>query len=151
MTKFILKLHPQGDIWVSLPEWFTNHIGDSLEIRKGGILSYAESQLDAIKEALINFQQKNDTTKASIGVILTFSSGQVSSAMTTSPWTSLLIQSNDIVSFSLLSLFFTMGRLLWAYLMISWPSLLLGGMSQHHHSPTSFRVWVPGPHLTAIG
>lgn len=124
----------------------TNHIGDPLEIWKGGILSYAESQLDAIKEALVNFQQKNDTTKASIGVILTFSSGQVCSVVT-----SLLIQSDVIVSFLLPSPFFTMGLLLWAYLMISWPSRLLGGMSQQHHSPTSFKVWVPEPHLTAIG
>ncbi|KAH9990396.1 hypothetical protein BJV77DRAFT_1012490 [Russula vinacea] len=38
VTKFILKSHP-----------------------KGGLLTYAESQLDAIKTALVNFQQKSDT------------------------------------------------------------------------------------------
>ncbi|KAF8486358.1 FAD-binding domain-containing protein [Russula ochroleuca] len=58
VTKFILKSHPQSDIW-------------------GGFLFYAENQLDAVKNALVEFQQKNDT-KASVGVSLSYSSGQLS-------------------------------------------------------------------------
>lgn len=56
-------------------------IGNLLEIWKGGYFSYAENQLDAIKEALVKFQQKNDT-KAEVIVIFTFSSGQVSFVLT---------------------------------------------------------------------
>jgi FAD/FMN-containing dehydrogenase len=56
VTKFIFQTHPQGDIWA-------------------GIVYYAENELDAIKEAVINFQQKNDT-KASIIVNLAYSSDQ---------------------------------------------------------------------------
>jgi len=44
---------------------------------KAGILSYSEDQLDAIKDAFVKFQQKNDT-KASVDLFLTYSSGQVS-------------------------------------------------------------------------
>ena len=43
---------------------------------QGGFLFYAEDQLDAIKEALLNFQQKSDT-KAALEVSLTYYSGQV--------------------------------------------------------------------------
>ncbi|KAH9990394.1 FAD-binding domain-containing protein [Russula vinacea] len=57
VTKFILKSHPQGKVW-------------------GGFLTYAGNQLDAIKAAVVNFQQ-NDT-KAEILVLLTYSSGQIS-------------------------------------------------------------------------
>ena len=42
---------------------------------------YAEDQLEAIKEALVKFQQENDT-KAAIDVVLSYSSGQVCSVMT---------------------------------------------------------------------
>ncbi|KAH9990425.1 FAD dependent oxidoreductase [Russula vinacea] len=58
VTKFIFQSHPQGGIW-------------------GGFRLYAEDQLDAIKEALVEFQQKNDT-KAAIDVVLSYSSGQLS-------------------------------------------------------------------------
>ena len=43
---------------------------------QGGFLFYAEDQLDSIKEALLNFQQKSDT-KAALEVSLTYYSGQV--------------------------------------------------------------------------
>ncbi|KAH9990399.1 hypothetical protein BJV77DRAFT_1124207 [Russula vinacea] len=59
VTKFILKSHPQGEA-----AW-------------GGFLIYAENQLDAIKTALVNFQQENDT-KAEVLVGLTYSSGRFS-------------------------------------------------------------------------
>ncbi|KAI0291688.1 hypothetical protein BC826DRAFT_1105825 [Russula brevipes] len=58
VTKFILTSRPQGEIW-------------------GGLLVYAENQLDAIKEALIKFQQKKDT-KADLIVTFFYSSGQLS-------------------------------------------------------------------------
>jgi hypothetical protein len=54
-----------------------DHIGDLLEIWQAGFFSYSEDQLDAIKDALVKFQQKNDT-KASVYMFLTYSSGQVS-------------------------------------------------------------------------
>ena len=55
-----------------------NHTEDLLEIWQGGFFSYAENQLDAIKEALVKFQQTNDP-KAEVLVSFTFSSGQVRS------------------------------------------------------------------------
>ncbi|KAF8492577.1 hypothetical protein F5888DRAFT_1806711 [Russula emetica] len=51
----ILKSYPQSDIW-------------------GGFLFYSEDQLDAIKMALLNFQEKNDT-KAAVLVFMAYSSG----------------------------------------------------------------------------
>jgi hypothetical protein len=63
----------------------TYQIGDLVEILQGGFRLYAEDQLDAIKEALVEFQQKNDT-KAAIDVVLSYSSGQVCSVMTASLW-----------------------------------------------------------------
>ncbi|KAF8486355.1 FAD dependent oxidoreductase [Russula ochroleuca] len=61
VTKFIFQSHPQGGIW-------------------GGFRLHAENQLDAIKDALVKFQQKNDT-KAAIDVVLSYSSGQLSIAV----------------------------------------------------------------------
>ena len=52
-----------------------------MAIWQGGFLTYAGSQLDAIKKAVVNFQQKNDS-KAEILVGLTYSSGQVCTVMT---------------------------------------------------------------------
>ncbi|KAF8486364.1 FAD dependent oxidoreductase [Russula ochroleuca] len=57
VTRFIFKSYPQGDVW-------------------GGIHFYSENQLDAIKEAFIKYQQKNDT-KAEVAVSLSYSSGQI--------------------------------------------------------------------------
>jgi len=56
VTKFILKSHPQSDVW-------------------GGSRLYAESQLDAVKEALFKFQQKSDT-KAAVMISPAYASGQ---------------------------------------------------------------------------
>ena len=56
---------------------------------QGGFLFYAEDQLDAVKEALVNFQQNNDT-KAALEVYVTYTSGQVC-AMTES----LLVQTDS--------------------------------------------------------
>ncbi|KAF8492574.1 FAD-binding domain-containing protein [Russula emetica] len=77
VTKFTLKSHPQTTVWVGVQERFTDHIGDLFETWQGGILTYAENQLDEIKEALVEFQQKNDT-KAACVVSLIYSSGQLS-------------------------------------------------------------------------
>jgi hypothetical protein len=82
VTKFILKSHPQSDIWVGRQERL--HIGDLLEIWQGAVLFYAEDQLDAIREALVSLEQKNDP-KAATEVSLAYSSGQVCSVMTSSP------------------------------------------------------------------
>jgi hypothetical protein len=60
----------------------TDHTGDLFENWQGGIYIYAENQLDEIKEALVKFQQKNDT-KAACTVSLVYSSGQVCHAMHT--------------------------------------------------------------------
>jgi hypothetical protein len=51
-------------------------VDNPLEILQGGSCLYAESQLDAIKEALFKFQQKSDT-KAAVMVSMTYISGQV--------------------------------------------------------------------------
>ena len=76
MTKFILKSHPQGEIWVSRQERFTEYAICLLETWKGGVRMYAENQLDPIKKALVNFQQKDDT-KAALQLAMVYSSGQV--------------------------------------------------------------------------
>ena len=76
MTKFILKSYPQSDVWVSCRLWFTNY--STLNTYwQGGFLFYSEDQLDAIKMALLNFQEKNDT-KAAVLVFMSYSSGPVS-------------------------------------------------------------------------
>jgi hypothetical protein len=82
VTKFTLKSHPQTTVWVCVQERFTDHIKDLFETYQGGILTYSENQLDEIKEALVKFQQKNDT-KAACTLSLIYSSGQVCHAMET--------------------------------------------------------------------
>ena len=69
----------------------TNHVGYLLEVWQGGFLFYSEDQLDAIKMALLNFQEKNDT-KAAVLVYMAYSSGPVSSIMTISQ----SIEINDV-------------------------------------------------------
>jgi len=51
-------------------------VDNPLEVLQGGIRLYAESQLDAIKSALVKFQQKSDT-KAAVVISMTYTSGQV--------------------------------------------------------------------------
>jgi len=58
VTKFILKSYPQSKIW-------------------GGAYIYGGDQLNAFKEALINFQQQKDT-KASLLPNLAYTSGRLS-------------------------------------------------------------------------
>ena len=48
------------------------------ETWQAGFVYYTENQLDAIKEALVNFQQKNDT-RAAVLMSLTYSLDQVCS------------------------------------------------------------------------
>ena len=56
-------------------------IRELIEIWKGGVIFYSEDQLDAIKEALVKFQQESDT-KAALLLFMTYSSGQVCFVMT---------------------------------------------------------------------
>jgi hypothetical protein len=75
VTKFILKSYPQGGIWVS-----EAHIDGQLvftTISQGGYLFYPSSQLEAVKAAVIKFQDNKDT-KATAFVSLSYSSGTVS-------------------------------------------------------------------------
>jgi hypothetical protein len=51
---------------------------NSSETWQAGFVYYTENQLDAIKEALVNFQQKNDT-RAAVLMSLTYSLDQVCS------------------------------------------------------------------------
>ncbi|KAH9017336.1 FAD-binding domain-containing protein [Lactarius deliciosus] len=55
VTKFTYKTVPQGQVW-------------------GGTISYNADQLDLVKEALVKFQQKNDT-KAALTVPVTYAPG----------------------------------------------------------------------------
>jgi hypothetical protein len=64
-------------------------VDNPLEILQGGIRLYAESQLDAIKEALLKFQQKSDTKAA---VMITYTSGQVCQCLAKAK--SLLVQTD---------------------------------------------------------
>jgi len=50
--------------------------GCLIEIWQGGILFYSGNQRDAIKKALVNFQQKRDT-KAALILSVAYSSGEV--------------------------------------------------------------------------
>ena len=54
----------------------TMESGSGLEISQGGIRIYTESQMDAIEDALVKFQQKSDT-KAAVVVLLFYASGEV--------------------------------------------------------------------------
>jgi hypothetical protein len=110
-------------------------MGDFIEIWQGGILYYADDQLDAIKEALVKFQQKNDT-KAEVMVILSYSSSSGSSQVCFVMMASLLVQTDFVNSFCLLSFIFMTLPLLREYLMISWLFPLPRGMSQQRHSTT---------------
>ncbi|KAF8486330.1 FAD-binding domain-containing protein [Russula ochroleuca] len=56
VTKFTFKTYPQGNVW-------------------GGARLYAASQQDAIKAALLKFQQQNDT-KAEASVSMSYTSGK---------------------------------------------------------------------------
>jgi hypothetical protein len=129
-----------------LSKCFKDSTGELLEIRQGGFLSYAEDQLDAVKEALFNFQQKNDT-KAANAVSLSYSSGQVCSVLTAS----LFIQTYLINSLVLLSYCFMTRPLLREYSMISWSSLLPREISQQARSPNMSKKWVLWPSLTVSG
>jgi hypothetical protein len=51
---------------------------NSSEMWQAGFVYYTENQLDAIKEALVNFQQKDDT-RAAFLMSLTYSLDQVCS------------------------------------------------------------------------
>ena len=102
--------------------------------------------MDPIKNALLNFQQKDDS-KAALVLVLSYSLGQVGIIM----MTSLLIQSNIIGSYHVVPNFFMTRPLLRMYLTISWPSPLQNRMSQQDHSPTSFKVLVLHHRLTTFG
>ncbi|KAI0262278.1 hypothetical protein BGY98DRAFT_1050305 [Russula aff. rugulosa BPL654] len=58
VTKFTMNSYPQSLIW-------------------GGFLFYDESQLSAVKSALVNFQEKNDTKGVVVGFLI-YSSGKFS-------------------------------------------------------------------------
>ena len=112
-------------------------MGDLIEIWQGGVLYYADDQLDAIREALVKFQQKNDT-KAEVMVTLPYTSGQVCFVLI-----ALLLVPTDIVnSFMLLSFIFMMLPLLSGrrHLMISWPFPQPREMSQQRHFTAYFKV-----------
>ena len=112
-------------------------MGNFIEIWQGGVLYYADDQLDAIREALVKFQQKNDT-KAEVMVTLPYSSSQVCFVLM-----ALLSVPADIVnSFRLLLFIFMTLPLLSGrrYLMISWPFPLPKGKSQQRRSTAYFKV-----------
>ena len=111
----------------------TDHIGDLLESWQGGLVTYAENQVNAIKEALIKYEQTSDT-KAACVPSLSYSSGQVCPVTDTL----LPVRPDDINSFRLSSYIFTMGLLLRKYSTISWRYLLPEEMCPRDHSLTSF-------------
>ncbi|KAI9449094.1 FAD dependent oxidoreductase [Lactarius psammicola] len=57
VTKFVVKSYPQSKVW-------------------GGLLFYPPNQLDAVKDALVRYQQKQDV-KAEAAVVLNYASGQL--------------------------------------------------------------------------
>ena len=87
-----------------------------LEILQGGIRLYAESQLDAIKEALVTFQQKSDT-KAAVMNTMTYTSNQVCQRLAEANL--LFVQTEIINSSRLLSFIFMMRPRLRKYSKIS--------------------------------
>jgi hypothetical protein len=116
------------------------------EVWQGGFLFYSEDQLDAIKMALLNFQEKNDT-KAALLISMAYSSGPVSSVVTISQ----LIEIDEISS-SWSPPHFIMTRLvLPEYLTNSWRSPLSLVMYQQGHSLTIFKVRVLWPNIRAFG
>ncbi|KAI9439710.1 FAD-binding domain-containing protein [Lactarius indigo] len=59
VTKFVVKSHPQSKVW-------------------GGIMFYPPNQLDAVKDALVKYQQKQDVN-AALAVFVNYASGQLTS------------------------------------------------------------------------
>lgn len=57
VTKFVVKSYPQSKVW-------------------GGLIFYPPNQLDAVKDALVMYQRKQDV-KASAAVALNYASGQL--------------------------------------------------------------------------
>ncbi|KAI9449101.1 FAD-binding domain-containing protein [Lactarius psammicola] len=57
VTKFVFNSYPQSKVW-------------------GGIVFYPPNQLDAVKDALVRYQQKQDV-KAALAVFLSYASGQM--------------------------------------------------------------------------
>ncbi|KAI0260022.1 FAD-binding domain-containing protein [Gloeopeniophorella convolvens] len=55
ITKFTLTAHQQGQVW-------------------GGVVLYSPDQVDAVKTAIVNFQERVNDTKAVIGISLAFES-----------------------------------------------------------------------------
>ncbi|KAH9035513.1 FAD-binding domain-containing protein [Lactarius pseudohatsudake] len=85
VTKFVLKSYPQTNIW-------------------GGFMFYFPDQLDAVKNALVRYQQKQDV-KASVAVVLNYASGQLTLGsflfydapnVSTKSFTDLLLSFNQI-------------------------------------------------------
>ncbi|KAH8981553.1 FAD-binding domain-containing protein [Lactarius deliciosus] len=62
VTKFTYKTVPQGQVW-------------------GGTLNYSVDQLDLVKEALVKFQQKNDTKAALIVPVIYTPAGAIPTAL----------------------------------------------------------------------
>jgi hypothetical protein len=129
VTKFTFVSYPQGEVWVSGLGWFIDQIRGLLETSQGGTRIYHESQHEAVKEALVKFQQKRDT-KAVSSVIPSYISGQVCFVMTTSPFIQInLVHSSSSVSFT--SMMHLLHRV---YSTNSWRSPLPGGICQQLHS-----------------
>ncbi|KAI9439709.1 FAD dependent oxidoreductase [Lactarius indigo] len=59
VTKFVVKSHPQSKVW-------------------GGIMFYPPNQLDAVKDALVKYQQTQDVN-AALAVFVNYASGQLTS------------------------------------------------------------------------
>jgi hypothetical protein len=71
VTKFSYKTIPQGQVWVSNSA-FPGTIISSCSIStsgKGGTRNHTADQLDAVKDAIIKFQEKKDT-KAVLALVI---------------------------------------------------------------------------------
>ena len=123
-----------------------NHIGYLPQVRQGGVLFYSEDQLDAIKVALLEFQENKDT-KAAILVFMAYSKGPVSSLMTISQ----LSKTDVINSLWSPSHFIMMRQILPECLTKSWQSPLSMAVYLQGHSMTLLKVWVVWSTLRAFG
>jgi hypothetical protein len=120
--------------------------GDLLEILQGGFLFYDESQLSAVKSALVNFQQKNDTKGVVVGFLI-YSSGKVCLVMEKSP----LIPTDKMDSCQFRSFTFITRRLPLEYSTNSWQYPLLAGMCQHNRTRFWLKVYFLWSTITAFG
>ncbi len=75
MTKFTVKLYPQGQVWVS-PLRIARRPSDIVFVSQGGRILYGPDELEAVKNATLEFSRITDPN-ASLITTFGYTSGAV--------------------------------------------------------------------------